>query len=408
MRSAWTCWTTPYAGCSGSSSGWACVDPEPGATRALSRSNADAPFDGSASDRRTRAGAWPAGRPPPRWCCSRTAGSCRCTATSASSTSAGPFATDTRALLGTWVFDGAEAAVSPAAALAERLGADSLLVSDGGFGDLTVRNADRADVTVALVGEHPSRNGEDHCLPSADLPVGQLDLLRQLTALGKPLVVVVVTGRPLELRPVLQLADAVLVAWHPGSAGGPALADVLVGAESPAGRLPMGLPRLARPGVAGTAERPTGRRLGRSRDANFGRFFSALDHPELSLGFGLAYTTFAYSELELSRDTLPVRGGVVRASVEVANTGRRAGREVVQLYIRDLVADVVRPVIELADWRLVDLEPGRSTKVVFKITADLFGYWDRDLTYRVDPGDVDVIIGPNSARGSSARVTITS
>ena len=99
---------------------------------------------------------------------------------------------------------------------------------------------------------------------------------------------------------------------------------------------------------------------------------------------------------------------MVRASVAVANTGRRAGREVVQLYIRDLVADVVRPLIELADWRLVDLEPGRSTKVVFKITADLFGYWDRDLTYRVDPGDVDVIIGPDSARGSSARVTITS
>ena len=320
----------------------------------------------------------------------------------------GPFATDVGALLGTWVFDGADVATSPAAAMAERLGAENLLVSDSAFGDLTLRNADRANLTIALVGEHPSRNGEDHCLPSADLPVGQLDLLRELTALGKPLVVVVVTGRPLELRPVLQLADAVLVTWHPGSQGGPALADVLVGTESPGGRLPMGLPRLARPGVTGIAERPTGRRLGRSRDANFGRFFSALDHPELSLGFGLAYTTFAYSELELSRDTLPVRGGVVRATVSVANTGRRAGREVVQLYIRDLVADVVRPVIELADWQLVDLEPGRSTKVVFKITADLFGYWDRDLTYRVDPGDVDVIIGPNSARGSSARVTITS
>ena len=91
----------------------------------------------------------------------------------------------------------------------------------------------------------------------------------------------------------------------------------------------------------------------------------------------------------------------------MANTGAGPGREVVQLYIRDLVADVVRPLVELADWRLVDLEPGQSTKVVFKITAEMFGYWGRDLTRRVEPGEVDVIIGPNAARGSSARITIT-
>jgi beta-glucosidase len=169
----------------------------------------------------------------------------------------------------------------------------------------------------------------------------------------------------------------------------------------------MNLPRMALQGATGPIERASGRRLGRSRDAKFGRYLNTLGYPELSLGFGLGYTTFAYSELELNRDRLPVRGGVVRASVEVANTGRRAGQEVVQLYLRDLVADVVRPQVELADWRLIRLEPGRSTRVSFRITADLFGYWGRDLTYRVDPGEVDVIVGPNSARGSSARLTIT-
>ena len=97
----------------------------------------------------------------------------------------------------------------------------------------------------------------------------------------------------------------------------------------------------------------------------------------------------------------------MRATVTVANTGRRAGREVVQLYVHDLVAEIIRPVVELADWQLVDLEPGRSAKVSFKITADLFGYWGRDLRRRVDPGEVDVIVGPNAARGSSARLTIT-
>ena len=117
------------------------------------------------------------------------------------------------------------------------------------------------------------------------------------------------------------------------------------------------------------------------------------------MGFGLTYTTFGYSEIELSRNRLSVRGGAIRAGVELINTGQRAGREIVQVYIRDLVADVVRPLVELADWRLVDLEPGASTKVVFKITPEMFGYWGRDLTYRVEPGEVDVIIGPNAARG---------
>lgn len=324
----------------------------------------------------------------------------------------GPFVEDVRALLGTWVFDQSETgnenpAISPAAALSERLEAGNLVVSDGRFADLTVRNADSANLTVAIVGEHPSRSGEDRCLSNADLPVGQLELLRELATLGKPLVVVVVTGRPLELRPILPLADAVLVAWHPGSESGPALADVLFGDHAPAGRLPMNLPRMALQGATGTVEQTSGRRLGRSRDNKFGRYLNTLVNPELSLGFGLTYTTFAYSELELSRDWLPLSGGAIRATVEVANTGRRAGREVVQLYIRDLVADVVRPLVELADWQLVDLEPGQATKVVFRITPELFAYWGQDLRRRIDPGEVDVIVGPNAARGNSRRITIT-
>ena len=325
----------------------------------------------------------------------------------------GPFVDDVAALLGTWVFEPGDQGrvdppITPAAALAERLGPGNLVVSDGRFGDLTIRQADTADLTVAIVGEHPSRSGEDRCLPIADLPVGQLELLRELSTLGKPLVVVVITGRPLELRPVLQLADAVLIAWHPGTESAPALADVLLGARSPAGRLPMNLPQATLQGATSTIERTSGRRLGRSRDAKFGGYLEVLGSPELSLGFGLTYTTFGYSEIELSRNRLSVRGGAIRAGVELINTGQRAGREIVQVYIRDLVADVVRPLVELADWRLVHLEPGASTKVVFKITPEMFGYWGRDLTYRVEPGEVDVIIGPNAARGSSARITLTS
>ncbi|SDS48392.1 beta-glucosidase [Friedmanniella luteola] len=321
----------------------------------------------------------------------------------------GPFVEDAQALLGAWVPQPGQAGAGPtlADAAAERLGTGTLVVSDGRFSDLAVRRAETADLTVAVVGEHPSRSGEDRCLPTADLPVGQLELLQALAAVGKPVVVVVVTARPLDLRPVLRLADAVLLAWHPGGQAGPALADVLFGASAPTGRLPVNLPRMEPQGASGTFERTTGRRMGRSRDAKFGHYLNALGSPELSLGFGLTYTTFVHSGLELSRDVLPIRGGgAVRATVEVANTGARAGREVVQLYLRDLVADVVRPLLELCDWQAVELGPGESTKVTFRVTADAFAYWDRDLRRRVDPGEVELVVGPNAARGSSARLVI--
>ncbi|GAA3631561.1 glycoside hydrolase family 3 N-terminal domain-containing protein [Microlunatus ginsengisoli] len=318
----------------------------------------------------------------------------------------GPFVEDAGGLLGSWVYEHGEDTVTPADALAAQLDPDELIISDGRFADLAVRHADAADVTVALVGEHPSRSGEDRCLPTAELPVGQLELLRELASLGKPLVVVVAAARPLELRPVLQLADAVLLIWHPGAEAGPTLADVLLGHAAPTGRLPMSLPQTNRTPALGTIERTIGRRLGRSRDTSFGRYLNSLVNPELTLGFGLTYTSFAYSDLELSRAHLPMRAGVVRASVEVVNTGFRPGREVVQLYLRDLVADIVRPQLELADWRAIELDPGRSTRVTFKITPDLFAYTDRELRRRIDPGAVDVIIGPNAALGSSARLLL--
>ena len=143
----------------------------------------------------------------------------------------GPFADDVDALLGTWVFPGTEApgaGTSPASALAERLGAESLVVSDGRFPDLTARRADGADLTIAIVGEHPSSSGEDRCLPNAELPVGQFELLRQLAMLGKPLVVVVVTARPLEFRRY-STGRRRAARLAPGAEAGPALADVLLG-----------------------------------------------------------------------------------------------------------------------------------------------------------------------------------
>lgn len=320
----------------------------------------------------------------------------------------GPFLDEGAALLGTWVLDGrGEDVSSPRAAFRERLG-DGLLVDDGRFSDRAIAMVRRADVTVAMVGEHHSRSGEDRCISTLNLPAGQLDALREMAGLGKPLVVVVFAGRPLDLGPVLDLADAVLLAWHPGTEAGNAVADVLFGDVAPRGRLPMTFPRSAGHIPWSSHQRPTGRPLAAADDATVGRYLDTLGQPRLPFGFGLSYTTFDYGPLTLSSTEMALDGGHLDVSVEVTNAGTRAGREIVQLYLRDLVADVTRPLKELADWALLDLDPGESATARFRITPDQLGYYDRTMTYRVDPGDAELCVGPDVSRGQVARITVAS
>lgn len=319
----------------------------------------------------------------------------------------GPFVNEGDALLGTWVLDGrGEDVVTPADAFREHLAAEDLVVSDGRFSDVAMSFVREAEVTIALLGEHRSRSGEDRCISTLELPAGQLEVLREMAALGKPLVVVVFTGRPLELGPVIELADAVLLAWHPGIEAGHAIADVVFGTSSPSGRLPMTFPRTVGHIPSSSHERPTGRRIDRNDDRSLGRYLNSLVFPELTFGYGLTYTSFEYGDIELSKDTLSTRSGSVRATIEITNTGTRSGREVVQLYVHDVVAEVTRPLAELADWATVDLRPGESKRVRFAVTAAMFGYHDRSMTWRVDPGEVDVIIGANAAYGARARLTL--
>ena len=259
----------------------------------------------------------------------------------------------------------------------------------------------------ALVGEHPNRSGEDRCISTLELPSGQLDVLREMAGLGKPLVVVVFTGRPLELGPVMEIADAVVLAWHPGVEAGPAIADVIFGKAAPSGRLPITFPRTVGHIPSSSHERPTGRRLSREDDTRVGRYLDSLAFPELVFGFGLTYTTFEYSELTLSKGSLSARGGSVTVSVDVTNSGTWPGREVVQLYVRDLVADVTRPIVELADWSVVELKPGHTKRVIFEVNASMFGYYGQSMKWRVDPGEADVIVGPNSACGPRVRLELT-
>ncbi len=217
----------------------------------------------------------------------------------------GGFVDDGDALLGTWVLDGrGEEVVTPGPALRDRLG-DRLTVSDGRFSDVTLMQARAAETTVMLLGEHRSRSGEAQSVVDIGLPPGQLEVLRSVAAFGKPLVAVVYTGRPLDLSEVLDLADAVLVVWHPGTEAGNALASVLLGEVEPHGRLPMTFPLSTGHIPTSTHQRPTGRLIRADVDHQEGRYIDALTYPRLPFGLGLSYTSVDYGAPTVSASTLP-------------------------------------------------------------------------------------------------------
>jgi beta-glucosidase len=317
----------------------------------------------------------------------------------------GPFADEGEALLGTWTLDGrGEDVVSPASALRTRLG-NRLDVDDGRFSDRTLQQARRAGRTVLLLGEHPSRSGEANSVTHIGLPHGQLEVLRAVASLGKPVVGVVYTGRPLDLSEVLELAAAVVVVWHPGVEAGTALASVLLGDIEPHGHLPMTFPLSTGHIPTSSHQRPTGRLIRADVDQEEGRYIDALTYPRLPFGLGLSYTTVDYGAPTVSSSAIAPDGSVT-LSVTVTNTGERACREVVQLYFRDPVAQVTRPLVELTDWALVDLQPGQSELVTFKVHARQFAYAGRDLTARVDEGEIVLLTGPDAARLQSVRVMV--
>lgn len=318
----------------------------------------------------------------------------------------GPFVDEGEALLGTWTLDGrGEEVVSPATALRERLG-DRVAVADGRFADRTLQLARGADTTIMLLGEHPWRSGEANSVSDIGLPPGQLDVLRAVAALGKPLVAVVYTGRPLDLTELLDLAGAVVVVWHPGVEAGTALASVLFGDVEPHGRLPMTFPLSTGHIPTSTHQRPTGRLIGRADDPKEGRYVDALTYPKLPFGFGLSYTSVDYGEPTLSAQSVGV-DGAVSLTVRVTNTGERPCREVVQLYVRDPVAEVTRPLAELTDWQLVDLPPAESREVSFSVRAEQFAYHGRDLSKRVDAGTIVLLTGPDARRLRPVTLTVT-
>ncbi len=270
--------------------------------------------------------------------------------------------------------------------------------------------ASKADVIVLTIGESAEMSGESSSRTDIGIPETQKELLRELKKTGKPIVLVLFTGRPLVLTEESQLADAILNVWFPGSMAGYAVSDVLYGKVNPSAKLPMTFPRSVGQVPLYYNAKNTGRPLSteNTEKCTFEKFRSNyLDEcttPLYPFGFGLSYSTFGYSEVSVT-NAKPAGNSPIEATVTLTNNGKYDGAEVVQLYIRDVVGSITRPVKELKGFEKVYLKAGESKKVTFKISPEDLKFYNNDLKYDWEAGDFDIMIGTNSHDVKTTRVT---
>jgi beta-glucosidase len=263
-----------------------------------------------------------------------------------------------------------------------------------------VRVAKKADVIILAVGgnEQTSREawGLNHMGDRANLDLAgrQNDLVEALAALGKPIIVVLNNGRPLSINILEEKAQAILECWYLGQESGRAIAEVIFGDYNPGGKLPMSFPRSAGHLPVFYNHKPSARR---------GYLFDDVT-PLYAFGYGLSYTTFTIEKVRLSKKTMAV-DGTVQCRVDVTNTGKREGSEVVQMYIRDKVSSVTRPVKELKGFQRVFLKPGEKKTVSFEIGPELLAFYDINMKYVVEPGDFEIMVG-NSSRDADLQKVV--
>lgn len=270
-----------------------------------------------------------------------------------------------------------------------------------------IATANKADVIVAALGESSEMSGESSSRTNLDLPDVQQTLLKALVATGKPVVLVLFTGRPLVLNWEQANVPAILNVWFGGSEAAYAIGDVLFGRVNPSGKLTMSFPQNVGQIPLYYAHKNTGRPLqdGKWFEKFRSNYLDVTNEPLYPFGFGLSYTTFAYSDISLSQTSMNMQG-VLTASVNVTNTGAFPGGEVVQLYIRDLVGSTTRPVKELKGFERIYLQPGQTRTVTFKIAPEMLKFYNYDLQYVVEPGDFSIMIGPNSRDVQTAQFTL--
>ncbi len=267
--------------------------------------------------------------------------------------------------------------------------------------------AQNADVIVLALGEHSDMSGEAGCRADIRLPEIQRQLIAALKPLNKPMVAVLFNGRPLDLHGIHDQVGAVLEAWYPGSEGGTAVAELLYGLANPSGKLTMSFPYAVGQVPVYYNYFNTGRPQG-APDAQVRYVSQYLDIPNeplMPFGFGLSYTSFSYGEISLSSEQMTVEQPL-HIKVRVTNTGNQPGEEIVQLYVRDMAGEVVRPVKELKTYRRIKLMPGESHEISFSLTERQLRYHHADLQYISDAGEFAVYVGPNSRDVQELRFTL--
>ncbi len=270
-----------------------------------------------------------------------------------------------------------------------------------------LRVARSADVIVAVVGETAGMSGESASRSNIDMPDAQKILLRELKKLGKPMVMVLFNGRPMSIVEEDQMMDAILDVWFPGTMAGSAVADVLFGEVNPGGKLPSTFPRTVGQLPMAYNHKNTGRPLpeGQWYTKFRSNYMDVVNEPLYPFGYGLSYTSFDYGELSLSAEEMTT-DGTITATVTVTNSGSREGSEVVQLYIRDLVGTITRPVKELKAFEKITLAAGESKKVEFVIDNQMLSFYNDELHFGSEPGDFTVMVGTNSRDVQSKNFTL--
>lgn len=342
----------------------------------------------------------------------------------------GPMADAPHDQLGTWVFDGdANHTVTPLAAIREMYGNDVKVIYEPGLKYSREFNKDgikkavaaarKADVVLAFMGEEAIMSGEAHCLVDITLKGDQRELLSALHESGKPVVLTIMAGRPLELDYELAHSDAILYSFHPGTMGGPALAQLIFGDEVPSGKLPVTFPKSVGQIPIYYNHNMTGRpykgketllydiplRAGQTSLGNTSYWLDAGLAPQFPFGYGLSYTEFSYSAPVLDKEVYGV-DETIDVTFNLTNKGKYEAIEVVQLYIRDLVGSVTRPVKELKGFERVKLAPGQTVKVQMELPVQELAFYGLDMVKKVEPGRFQLWVSGDSVSGKPVEFRV--
>lgn len=343
----------------------------------------------------------------------------------------GPMADAPYEQMGTWVFDGEKShTVTPLAAIRKQFGDKIQILYEPGLSYSRDRNtndiakavsaASRADVILAFVGEEAILSGEAHCLADLNLQGAQSELIEAVAKTGKPLVTIVMAGRPLTIGKETELSDAVLYMFHPGTMGGPALADLLWGKAVPSGKTPVTFPKMVGQIPVYYAHNNTGRpatkketllddiqvEAGQTSLGCTSFYMDAGFDPLFPFGYGLSYTTFTYSNIRLSATELK-KDDVLTVTFDLENTGNYEGTEIAQLYVQDKVGSVTRPVKELKRFSRITLKPGEKKNVSFELPVSELAFWNIDMKHVVETGDFNLWVAPDSQSGNPVSFKVT-